>query len=130
PGDQGAPNAIALDLSGDAYIVGSVPTTFGGSDFPATAGAFQTSPGSAGTSGFVAELNPTGSALVYGTYLHGNTEDKALGVAVDLAGNAYVTGWTRSTAFPISSDAFQTSLAGGQDAFVTELNASGSAPVY
>src|SRR5206468_4027453 len=72
--------------------------------------------------------------LVYSTYLGGSGNDSGLGIAVDSAGSAYVTGETTSTTFPTTVGAFQTASGGGspvpQDAFVTKLNAAGSALVY
>ncbi len=85
---------------------------------------------------FVAKLNPTGSALVYSTYLGGSGQDLAFGIAVDSAGNAYVTGNTGSSNFPITPKAFQTVCNGGgtphpnRDAFVSKINPQGSALVY
>src|SRR5262249_62204033 len=76
------------------------------------------------------KLNPTGSALVYSTYLGGVDVDDALGIAVDAAGNAYVTGGTTSHDFPTTPGAFSRTSGGGNDAFVTKLNATGSALVY
>ena len=75
---------------------------------------------------FVTELNPTGSGLVYSTYLGGSGDDYGNGIAVDTSGNAYVTGYTVSSDFPTTAGAFQTTLDGGGDAFVTELNPTGS----
>ena len=80
---------------------------------------------------FVTKLNATGTALVYSTYLGGNGDDYGHGIAVDGSGNAYVTGDTASTNFPTTAGAFQTSYGGGNgDAFVTKLNATGTALVY
>jgi hypothetical protein len=123
---------ISLDASGDAYLTGLTQS----SDFPTTPGAFQTKCGC--TSGvddaFVTELNPSGSALVYSTYLGGSNQDVGWGIAVDTSDNAYVIGSTCSTDFPTTPGAFQTSYQGGGcmlgDAFVTKLNPSGSALVY
>jgi hypothetical protein len=78
---------------------------------------------------FVAKLGPGGNSLVYCTYLGGRGDDRAFGVAVDSAGNAYVTGWTGSSAFPTVAP-IQSTLAGGKDAFVAKLNAAGNALVY
>ena len=121
---------IAVDASGNAYVTGSTAST----NFPTTAGAFQTTlagPGGGSlTDAFVTKLNPTGTALVYSTYLGGRDFDNGEEVAVDAAGNAYVTGRTSSTDFPTTVAAFQTTSAGGGDAFVTKLNSTGSALVY
>ena len=121
--DQG--NGIAVDTAGDAYVTGLTYST----DFPTTAGAYQTSPGG-GADAFVTKLNPTGTALVYSTYLGGMSDDYGAGIAVDTAGNAYVTGCTESTDFPTTPGAYQTSHGGGADAFVTKLNPTGTALVY
>jgi hypothetical protein len=124
-GDDEA-SAIAVDASGNAYIAGTTTST----NFPVTAGALLTTAGG-GNNGFVAKLNPAGSALVYSTYLGGTGNDGALNIAVDVSGNAYVTGVTASTNFPTTVGAFQTTFGGGtNDAFVVKLNPTGSALVY
>jgi Bacterial Ig-like domain (group 3)/Beta-propeller repeat len=121
-------NSIAVDGSGNAYVTGSTFST----NFPTTAGAFQTSHASdfGSADAFVTKLNASGTALVYSTYLGGNNDDEGLGVALDSSDDAYVTGGTTSSNFPTTAGAFQTSLGGGGDAFVTMLNASGTALVY
>jgi hypothetical protein len=107
-----------------AFIISTFST-----NFPTTLGAFQAS--SAGSSdAFVTKVNPTGSGLVYSTYLGGSGGDFGLGIAVDTLGNAYVTGFTPSSNFPVTLGAFQTTAPGGGDAFVTKLNPLGTGPVY
>jgi hypothetical protein len=70
-------------------------------------------------------------ALVYSTYLGGSWDDIGVDIAVDAAGNAYVTGQTRSTDFlGASGSLIQAGLRGGNDAFVAKLDADGSALVY
>src|SRR5207249_12044692 len=69
-------------------------------------------------------------ALFYSTYLGGNSSDEGVAIAVDTAGNAYVTGALSSTDFPTTQGAFQTNAVGGSDAFVTKLNPTGSGLVY
>ena len=96
---------------------------------PTTTGAFQTTNGGGGVDAFVTKLNATGSGLVYSTYLGGTGQNWGNGIAVDSAGNAYVTGLTSSTGFPVTSGAFGTA-SGGWDAFVTKLNTVGGALVY
>jgi hypothetical protein len=115
---------IAVDSSGNAYVTGLASSA----NFP-TANALQ--PTLAGEfNAFVTKLNKSGSALVYSTYLGGNQSDQGNSIAVDSSGDAYVTGTTSSTNFP-TIKAFQPSLGGGSgNAFVSKLNASGSALVY
>ncbi|MFI5455817.1 MAG: SBBP repeat-containing protein [Isosphaerales bacterium] len=116
--------AIAVDSSGSAYITG----TTNWAKFP-TKHPFQAG-NAGGEDVFVTKFKADGTALVYSTYLGGSNTDKGTGIAVDPAGNAYVTGVTVSTDFP-TSHAAQASFGGGSsDAFVTVLNAAGSALVY
>jgi hypothetical protein len=116
---------IAVDASGCAYITGSTSS----SDFPTTAGAFDTSV--SGTDVFVTKLNSTGTALVYSTFLGGALgNEQGSDIAVDASGCAYVTGYTYSSDFPTQPGSFDTSHNGWSDVFVTKLNATGSALVY
>ncbi|MEP7289163.1 MAG: SBBP repeat-containing protein [Chloroflexota bacterium] len=117
-------NGITVDSSGNAYVTGYTYST----DFP-TANAFQIA-NSGGDDAFVTKLNAAGSALVYSTYLGGTDFDDGIGIAVDSSGNAYVTGFTQSTNFPTTAGAYQTVSASSLNAFVTKLNAAGSALVY
>jgi hypothetical protein len=106
--------AIAIDSVGSAYVGGVT----GASNFPVTPGTFQTTSGGS-DDGWVAKPNPTGSGLIYSTYLGGSGEDNVNGIAGDSAGFAYVRGFTRSTNFPTTPGAFQTSYGGGpSDDFV------------
>ena len=114
--------SLAVDPAGHAYIAGYTAST----DFP-TVAAYQPSAGGQGD-GFVAKFNPDGTP-VYITYLGGSYLDWATGIAVDVLGNAYVTGTTGSVDFPVVMG-FQPAYAGGWDAFVTKLNPRGSAIVY
>jgi hypothetical protein len=120
-----AGNGIAIDGSGNAYVTGSTTSL----DFPTTTGAFQTAPPRGGDA-FVAKLNAAGSALVYSTFLGGAGADAGNSIAVDAAGDAFVTGSTVSPNFPTTGGALQTAAPGGGDAFVTKLNAAGSAALY
>ncbi|MDR6556810.1 hypothetical protein J2809_001152 [Arthrobacter pascens] len=116
--------SVALDASGSAYVTGDTTSA----DFPTTAGAFDTALTGFGDA-FVTKLSPTGSSLVYSTFLGGNGQDAGFGVAVDASGSAYVTGSTNSTNFPTTAGAFDTTL-GGADAFVTKLDPTGSSLLY
>jgi hypothetical protein len=118
---------IAVDSSGNAYVTGYTDST----DFPTSPGALQTMYGG-GSDAFVTKLNPTGTALVYSTYLGGSANDSGYGIAVDSAGDVYLSGTTSSTNFPVTSSAFQTACGGTclGNAFVTEINPTGSALLY
>ncbi len=120
-GDSG--NAIAVDASGNAYVTGETSST----NFP-TKNPSQSASGG-GADVFVAKLDPTGSTLVYSTYLGGSGGESGNGIAVDASGNAYVTGFTNSANFP-TKNPFQAALGGGGDAFVAKLDPTGSALVY
>jgi hypothetical protein len=124
-------DAIALDAAGNAYVAGSTGST--AATFPETAGAFQPENAGGLADGFVAKVNPTGSALVYASFLGGDSFDLARAIAVDGTGSAYLTGETSSTAatFPETAGVFQPANGlGAQDAFVAKVNPSGSALVY
>ncbi len=115
--------AITADSGGDVFITGQTQS----SDFPTVGTPFQASLAGA-QNAFLVELNPTGSAATYGTYLGGNGTDLGLGIAVDSLGNAYVTGQTSSTqtspgAFPLVNPT-QPAFGGSTDAFVTVLSTS------
>jgi hypothetical protein len=121
---------IAVDAAGAAYVTGFTNST----NFPTTAGAFDTTFNGGGTDAFVTKLDPSGSALVYSTYLGASGVDFGTGIAVDAAGAAYVTGETSSADFTASCTApctvLDATLGGFFDAFVTKLNATGTALVY
>ncbi len=120
--DEG--RSIAIDTAGNAYVTGLTYSP----NFPTTAGSFQTA--CQLEDAFVAKLNAAGSGLLYSTYLGGDSYDEGHGIAIDASGNAYVTGLTYSSDFPATPGAFQTAFGGGFDAFVSKLNAAGSALLY
>jgi hypothetical protein len=124
--DEG--KAIAVDGSGNAYVVGIARS----SDFP-TENALRRSLGGPADA-FVAKVNPSGTALVYSTYLGGSGEERGFGVAVDSIGQAIAVGWTQSADFPVTPGAFQVRK-GYQDqtvinAFITKLNTAGNGLIY
>ena len=96
---------------------------------PTTPGAYDTSQNGA-YDVFVTKLSSDGGTLLYSTYLGGSDEDIGTGIAVDSAGNAYITGHTYSTDFPTTPGASDTTLNGGRDGFVAKLNAAGNGLVY
>jgi len=114
---------IAVDSSGNAYITGYTDST----SFPTK------SPIQASKAGlwdaFVSKINSAGSALTYSTYLGGSSSEYGLGIAIDSSGNAYITGPTYSTNFPIMNP-LQASNSGEMDAFVSKINSAGSALTY
>ena len=123
--DQG--RGIAVDSSGYAYVAGMTASD----DFPMTMGGYQTTKG--GSTGsfdaFVTKLNADGSDLLYSTFLGGSSEDYGYAIGVDSYGNAYVTGNTSSSSDFPTNNAYQTSLNGSWDVFVSKISTglSGSA---
>jgi hypothetical protein len=115
--------AIAVDSTGNAYVTGKTYS----SDFP-TKNPLQGTLGG-GPHAFVAKLDPTGSALVYSTYLGGNGSELGSRIVADSAGNAYVTGTTYSTDFP-TMNPLQPTNGGASDAFVAKIDPTGSALAY
>jgi uncharacterized protein (TIGR03437 family) len=116
--------AIALDGAGNLYLTDSTNST----DFPIS-DAFQNQfGGGAGTDAFVARLAPSGSALVYSSYLGGGGDDLARGIAVDAAGNAYITGTTQASNFPLAIP-LQQNLRGDRDVFISKIGVRRAAAV-
>ena len=116
------PGAITVDGAGNAYVVGHA-----GSGLPTT-NALQTAPAGA-QDAFVTKLNPTGSALVFSTYLGGSQDDAATGVALDGSGSIYVAGGTDSADFP-QRNALPTTFGSAGSNFVTALTPAGNTFVY
>jgi len=128
-------HGIALDPAGNVFVTGRTNSA----DFPTTAGSLDTT-FNGNVDAFVAKLNADGSSLAYSTFLGGSEFEidqgfdsmarQVGGIAVDAAGNAYVTGETTSPDFPTTAGAFRTLFPGFIDAYVSKLNASGTALVY
>jgi hypothetical protein len=116
-------NAVTVDGSGSAYIVGNTSGSF-----PVTTSQIY---GGGASDIFISKLNSLGSGFIYSTYLGGNQTDSGKGIAVDGQGNVYITGQTNSTNFPRSQNPRQNIYGGGaSDAFAAKLNATGNALVY
>jgi hypothetical protein len=117
---------IAVDSGGNAYVTGYTNAT----DFPTTPGSYlPTYPSGATTDAFVTKMNPTGTAEVYSTFLGGSLSGSGDGIAVDSSGNAFVTGTTTSSDFPITAGAYQ-SFAPNGGVFFSELDPTGSLLLY
>ena len=122
--------SVAVDFAGNAYITGATYST----NFPTQNSISNTLQGS--SDAFVVKINPSGTALVYATYLGGsNDEDlfgseRAGGIAVDSSGNAYVTGCTTSVDFPTVNPIQGYGGAGNCDVFVSKLNLTGDTLLY
>lgn len=120
-------NAIATDSTGNVYVAGITQSLA----FPTTSGVVQRvyAGGIGGLpcgDGFVTEFSSDGSSLLFSTYLGGTSCDGATGVAPDPSGGAFVSGFTASTNFPLSSDVGQPSILGRYDGFLTRLNTRGN----
>ena len=118
--------SIAVDATGNIFITGYTYA----SDFPVTTGVAQSSSGGS-IDAVIAKINSNASSLQYATYIGGSDEDYAFSIAVDGSGNAYITGETKSTDFPVTIGAMQQTYGGSlRDAFVTKINSSGTTLSY
>lgn len=121
-------DAVALDPAGNLYVTGRINSL----DFPSTPGAFQTFYRGGDFDAFLAKIDSSlsgAASLVYSSFLGGSQNDAAFGVAIDTAGEAFVTGGTRSPDFPTTPTAFQSANL-STDAFVLKLSAAGSVLLY
>lgn len=119
------PSSIAIDASGNVYIVGHTYS----SNYPITSGAVQQVFGYP-ADGFITKINSSGTALVYSTFLGGNGTDLVIDIAIEASGAAYVVGLTGSNNFPTTSSAYQPTYRGSEDGFLTKINPAGTAWVY
>ena len=121
---QDVAGAIAVDGSGNSYVTGYTFST----NFPTTSTCCDRLNGTRDV--FVSKLGPNGQPLLYSSYLGGTNDDAGEGIAVDLAGFAYVTGYTASTNFPTTTNAMRRLLNGTAlhstllDAFVAKIDTS------
>lgn len=117
--------AIAVDAAGNAAITGYT----GASDFPTTPGAFDTTYNGGTRDAFAVKFSADGSSLLYSTFLGGIMQEDGSGIAIDEAGNAFITGSTTSSNFPTTPGAFDTDFT-NYEVFVTKLNATGDDLLY
>lgn len=118
--------SITFDTYENVYLTGYTQSAI----YPTTPGAYQPAFGGGYKDGFITKLNPTGSALVYSSYIGGSDEEYGTSISIDANCNAYITGYTLSTNYPTTPGAFQTTFGGEKDGFVTKMNTSGSALIY
>lgn len=111
---------IAVDSTGDIYVSGYTYST----NFP-TQNALQSSL-AGGSDLFITEFKPGSSSLLYSTYLGGSSVDRATAMIMDSGGSIYLTGDTQSANFPVTGTAYQSSLAGTDNAFITKVAPGGS----
>jgi hypothetical protein len=125
--DRDSAAGMVVDADGDIYLTGSTVST----NFPTVSPIQAVFGGSSGCTGdaFLTKMKGDGSALIYSTYLGGSVDDEAMGVSVDDAENAYVSGRTESANFPLAN-AYQGGNHGGMEVFISKVNAAGSAFVY
>jgi hypothetical protein len=121
---QDEASAVAADTYGNIVVTGWTSST----NFPAMTASHQAQFGGS-VDAFVAKFGGNGSDLIFCTFLGGNGDDRAMGLALDSQGNIYVAGHTASSNFPLA-DAFQRTLSGSEDAFVTKLNSAGNRLIY
>ncbi|RMF60151.1 MAG: DUF11 domain-containing protein, partial [Calditrichaeota bacterium] len=114
---------LLVDSADTVYVVGSTKST----DFP-TLNALQPNSGGADEA-VVAKLAPDGT-LLFSTYLGGDGPDRGTGLALDAAGNVWLTGYTESTDFPTTANALQDTSVGARDAFLAQLSPDGSMLLY
>ena len=126
---EGATNAIAIDSAGEAVVAGRTYST----DFPVL-NAFQPAHATdlGDSDATLTKLSASGSSLVFSTYLGGNSNDFAMGVALDASGNIYVAGLTFSSDFPTVAGSFETAYSAtpGGTGFVSKFNPTGSQLTY
>ena len=124
--DLDRPAAMVVDASHNLYVTG---TTYSAS-FPTTQGAYDTDFGGLFDNGFAVKLNPTGSNLLYSTFIGGRSSDRPTAISVHGDGSAWVVGETLSSDFPTTLGAIDRTPNGRRDAFATKISSDGAALDY
>ncbi len=119
-------NSIAIDSDGSVYITGYTTSP----DFSTTTGAFDEIFNGGSYDVFVCKLSADGSTLVYSTFIGGSKDERGNSIAIDVGGNAYITGYTQSENFTTTTGVFDEIYNGRSDVFVCKLSADGSTLVY
>jgi hypothetical protein len=117
---------VAIDGYTNVYIVGFTKSV----DFPISQDAFDKTCDSANYDGFITKLDPSGSMLVYSSYIGGSSTDECLAIALDYEGYAYIAGTTRSVDFPTVLGSYDTIKNENDNTFVSKINIDGSALIY
>jgi hypothetical protein len=120
--------AIVLDAQNNMYMLGFSASQ----DYPVSGNAYQPvrkNIGQVVTNIVVTKMSPSG-VLLYSTFVGGSTDDTSGGIVLDASGNAYFTGMTKSPDFPVTSNAYLSTLQGASSAFLSELSPDGSSLVY
>lgn len=118
--------SLSLDSEGAIFLTGATYS----SDFPTTAGAYQTIAGGGFGDAFVTKLDALGSSLIYSTYLGSDSEDFGSSLVLKNDGSVFIAGYTSSADFPVTGNAVQLLMAGPSDGFLTRLNSTGSSLKY
>ena len=121
-------HSIKVDALGYVYVTGHSDSV----DFPSTPGAYDPTlnTGLSSIDSFVAKLNPTGTQLIYATYIGGTAEDRAESIAISSSGEAYIAGYTCSDDFPTTPNSFNRDRNGTWDGFAAKLSRGGDALLY
>jgi hypothetical protein len=117
---------MKVDDQGNVFLTG---ITFS-NNFPTNTGAYDSSY-NGNYDIFITKLNTLGTKIIFSTYIGGSNDDYGYSIAIDKSGNSYITGYTKSSDFPFTPNAYHTSLHGNRaDSYITKLNSSGTALIY
>lgn len=116
---------IAINASGNVYVTGQTSSR----DFPVTIETLQKNL-EGRTNAFISQIHTQGNGLIYSSYLGGEGNDKGNGIAIDSVDNVYITGQTSSTNFPVTAEAFQKTLQGATNAFISKLDTKNNTLIY